>query len=201
MNFFGNTGIDMIEDLSDVSEQGLKNNGIRILSKVEIQSEDELFEIRKYVKPLEARRMGKLMKSSLLSSLEALEKAGVECPDAIVTGTAYGCLENSEKLLMQLKEEGEVMLKPTYFMQSTHNTIGSSIAIKTHCHGYNVTYTQADHSLEWAIRDAVMILKSGAAKTVLVGCHDETSPFFSKLMSQEKMPSVYSLAMVLSCGE
>ena len=197
----GNTGIDMIEDLSDVSEQGLKNNGIRILSKVEIQSEDELFEIRKYVKPLEARRMGKLMKSSLLSSLEALEKAGVECPDAIVTGTAYGCLENSEKLLMQLKEEGEVMLKPTYFMQSTHNTIGSSIAIKTHCHGYNVTYTQADHSLEWAIRDAVMILKSGAAKTVLVGCHDETSPFFSKLMSQEKMPSVYSLAMVLSCGE
>lgn len=193
--------IDNVENVTDVSEPGLRDCGVRILSKVEIQSEDELAEIRKYVKPLEARRMGKLMKSSLLSSLEALEKAGVECPDAIVTGTAYGCLENSEKLLLQLNEEGEVMLKPTYFMQSTHNTIGSNIAIKTHCHGYNVTYTQEGHSLEWAIRDAVMLLKSGAAKTVLVGCHDESTPFFSKLMPQEKVDSVHSLAMVLSCGE
>lgn len=190
-----------IEEIIDGSEQGLAANGIQILSKVEIQSEDELADIRRYVKPLEARRMGKIMKSSLLSSLEALEKAGVECPDAIITGTAYGCLENSEKLLLQMKEEGEVMLKPTYFMQSTHNTIGSNIAIKTHCHGYNVTYTQETHSLEWAIRDAVMLLKSGKAKTVLVGCHDESTPFFSKLMQQENTPSVHSLAMVLSCGE
>ena len=82
------------------------------------------------------------MKSSLLASLEALTQAGIEKPDAIITATEYGCLEHSERLLEQLKDEGEVMLKPTYFMQSTHNTIGGNIAIKTHCHGYNVTYTQ-----------------------------------------------------------
>lgn len=113
---------------------------------------------------MEARRMGKIMKSSLLSSLEALEKAGIATPDAIITGTTYGCLENSEKLLVQLKEEGEEMLKPTYFMQSTHNTIGSNIAIKTHCHGYNITYTQGEDSLDRAIRDAKMLLASGKAK-------------------------------------
>ncbi len=197
----GSTDLGMMDSMMDVSEQGLRDKGIRILSKVDTLPEDDLSEIRKYVKPLEARRMGKLMKSSLLSSLEALEKAGVGCPDAIVTATAYGCLENSEKLLLQLKDEGEVMLKPTCFMQSTHNTIGSNIAIKTHCHGYNVTYTQEAHSLEWAIRDAVMLLKSGAVKTVLVGCHDESTPFFSKLMPQEKSASVHLLAMVLSCGE
>lgn len=56
------------------------------------------------------------------------------------------------------------MLKPTYFMQSTHNTIGSNIAIKTHCHGYNITYTQGEDSLDWAIRDAKMLLASGKAK-------------------------------------
>lgn len=50
-------------------------------------------------------------------------------------------------------------------MQSTHNTIGSNIAIKTHCHGYNVTYTQESHSLEWAIRDAELLLRSGKVKT------------------------------------
>lgn len=177
---------------------------IKVLSKVEINSEEQLTDIRKYVKPLEVRRMGKIMKSSLLSSLEALQRAGIEVPDSIITGTAYGCLENSERLMEQIKEEGEGMLKPTFFMQSTHNTIGSNIAIKTHCHGYNVTYTQESHSLEWAIRDAELLLRSGKVKNVLVECHDESTPLFNTLLEkggEKPLPSIHSIAMVLSCGE
>lgn len=177
---------------------------IKVLSKVEINSEEQLTDIRKYVKPLEVRRMGKIMKSSLLSSLVALQRAGIEVPDSIITGTAYGCLENSERLMEQIKEEGEGMLKPTFFMQSTHNTIGSNIAIKTHCHGYNVTYTQESHSLEWAIRDAELLLRSGKVKNVLVGCHDESTPLFNTLLEksgEKPLPLVHSVAMVLSCGE
>ena len=177
---------------------------IRVLSKVEINSEEELAEIRDYVKPLEARRMGKIMKSSLLSSLKALKLAGLERPDAIITGTALGCLENSEQLLLQIVEEGETMLKPTYFMQSTHNTISSNIAIRTKCHGYNVTYTQDGDSLAWAMRDAELLLRSGKCKTVLVGCHDETTPLFRSLMrrlGEPEQPAVHSIAMVLTCGE
>lgn len=179
-------------------------NEIKILSRVEITSEEELEGIRKYVKPLEVRRMGKIMKSSLLSSMEALAQANIEIPDAIITGTIYGCLEYSELLLEQMKEEGETMLKPTHFMQSTHNTIGSNIAIKTKCHGYNVTYTQGVESLEWAIRDAEMLIKEGKAKTVLVGCHDESTPLFNSLLERdgaEKLPVVHSIAMVLTCGK
>ena len=177
---------------------------IKILSRVEITSEEELEGIRKYVKPLEVRRMGKIMKSSLLSSMEALAQANIEIPDAIITGTIYGCLEYSELLLEQMKEEGETMLKPTHFMQSTHNTIGSNIAIKTKCHGYNVTYTQGVESLEWAIRDAEMLIKEGKAKTVLVGCHDESTPLFNSLLERdgaEKLPVVHSIVMVLTCGK
>ena len=177
---------------------------VKVLSRVELTSEDQLADIRKYVKLLEARRMGKIMKSSLLSSLEALAQAGVDKPDAIITGTMYGCLEYSERLLEQMKEEGETMLKPTYFMQSTHNTIGSNIAIKTHCHGYNVTYTQGTASLSWALRDAEMLLKEGKVKTVLVGCHDESTPLFNSLLKRdgaEEQPSIHAIAMVLSCGE
>lgn len=181
----------------------LEANGVSVVAKAEITSEEQLAAIRNYVKPLEARRMGKIMKSSLLSSLQALEQAGISSPDAIVTGTEYGCLENSELLLEQMKKEGEAMLKPTLFMQSTHNTIGSNIAIKTHCHGYNVTYTQGSRSLEWAVRDACMLLKSGKCKTVLVGCHDESTLLFNALRQKigwQPLPSVHSLAMVLSCG-
>lgn len=188
------------ESTSDI----MRDAKIEVLSKVEITSEEQLTDIRKYVKPLEARRMGKIMKSSLLSSLKALQQAGIEVPDSIITGTAYGCLENSERLLEQIKEEGEGMLKPTFFMQSTHNTIGSNIAIKTHCHGYNVTYTQESHSLKWAIRDAELLLRSGKVKNVLVGCHDESTSLFNTLLEnvgEKPLPSVHSVAMVLSCGE
>ena len=179
-------------------------NSIRIVSKVEITSEDQLAEIREYVTPMEARRMGKIMKSSLLSSLKALKDAGIEKPDAIITGTSMGCLENSERLLLQLIEEGEGSLKPTYFMQSTHNTISSNIAIRLGCHGYNVTYTQDEDSLKWAIRDAEMQLRSGKYKTILVGCHDETTHVFSSIMQrlgESEQPSIHSIAMILTCGE
>ena len=193
---------DTIEDL--LSRSVFENLDLEIVSKVEIDSADQLADIKKYVKPLEARRMGQLMKSSLLSSLEALQQAGIDCPDAVITGTTYGCLENSERLLEEIKTEGEGMLKPTYFMQSTHNTISSNIAIKTHCHGYNVTYTQGNKSLPWAILDAEMLLANGKAKNVLVGWHDESAPFFNRLLEQsgeKPMPGIRSVAMVLKLKE
>ena len=170
------------------------------LARIEISSDENLSEIREFVKPLEARRMGKLMKASLLSSLKALKQAGVDCPDAIITGTSLGCWENTEALLTQIELEGEVMLSPTNFMQSTHNTIGSNIAIRTGCHGYNITYTQCEDSLEWAMRDAYRLLRSGRCKTVLVGCHDETTPLYRSFMDRlgvTGLPSIHSIAIVL----
>ena len=205
-NAFGFGGNDSSLILSAVpvagegSASAISDDDIRVAAKVEITSEEALGEIRNYVKPLEARRMGKIMKSSLLSSLKAMEQAGIEKPDAIITATALGCLENSELLLNQLQEEGEVMLKPTYFMQSTHNTIGSGIAIFTKCHGYNVTYTHGKDSLEWALRDARMLLKSGKAKSVLVGLHDETTPLYRSLMQRigiDNLLPIHSIAIVL----
>ena len=205
--FGGNDSSLIVSSLqSDDTENKhrLQKSFIRIVSKVEITSEDQLTEVRNYVTPMEARRMGKIMKSSLLSSLKALKDAGIEKPDAIITGTSMGCLENSERLLLQLIEEGEGSLKPTYFMQSTHNTISSNIAIRLGCHGYNVTYTQDEDSLKWAIRDAEMQLCSGKYKTILVGCHDETTHVFSSIMQrlgESEQPSIHSIAMILTCGE
>lgn len=204
---FGGNDSSLIFSRSAIAnkETGFGNaDDITVLAQVEITDESELEEIRNYVKPLEARRMGKIMKSSLLSSLKALEIAGIDTPDAIITATAWGCLDYSERLLKQLQEEGEVLLKPTYFMQSTHNTIGSNIAIRLKCHGYNVTYTHGAKSLEWAIRDAKLLLQSGKYKTVLVGVHDEVTPMMRSLMERlgmKVMPSsFYSKAIVMSCG-
>lgn len=177
---------------------------IKVAARVEITDEAALTEIKNYVKPMEARRLGRILKSALLSSLKALEEAGVETPDAIITATSLGCLENSVQLLNQLRDEGEEGLKPTWFMQSTHNTIGSTVAIHTGCHGYNATYTHGEDSLRWALADAEMLIRSGRARSVLVGLHDETTPEFCDIMSRlgkRDLKPLHSIAMVLTCGE
>ena len=209
-NSFGFGGNDSSLILSRQATSGgndisFKDIGVTVAAEVEITDEAQLADIRDYVKPLEARRMGRIMKSSLLSSLRALEQAGIKKPDAIITTTMWGCLDYSERLLEQLRDEGEVLLKPTYFMQSTHNTIGSNIAIRLGCHGYNVTYAHVGTSLEWALRDAHLLLQSGRYHSVLVGLHDEMTPLLRSLLEREGIPmipsSIYSRAIVLTCGE
>ncbi len=182
----------------------ISDEDIHIVAQREVVSEEQLSEIFKYVKPLEARRMGNLMKASLLTALQVLSDARVAKPDAIIMGTGYGCVENSEKLLHQMIDEEEALLKPTYFMQSTHNTICSTVAIKTQAHGYNVTYTQGQQSLDWAIRDAKRLLKTGRYKTILVGCNDEATPLFQSLFSRlgyQDIKKIHSISILLTCGK
>ena len=177
---------------------------IKELSRVEITDEASIQEIKDFISPLEARRMGKLLKSSLLTSLKALRQGGIERPDAIITATALGCQENSERLLEQLASEGEVMLKPTYFMQSTHNTLSSNIAIRTKSHGYNVTFSHGQASLEWALRTARLLLSTGQYRHVLVGLHDESTPLYRSLqqrLDESPTPSIHSLSLLLTCGK
>jgi len=93
------------------------------------------------IPPLVARRLSGVLKRALLTSLVALQRSGIQQPQAIITGTAMGCVVETEKFLTELATDGEGSLKPTNFIHSTHNTISSLIAIHTHCHSYNSTYT------------------------------------------------------------
>ena len=156
--------------------------------------------LRQYISAGEARRMSLLMKASTLSSMRALRKAGLECPDAIITATAYGMLETSEKFLTDMLEQGEETLSPTLFMQSTHNTLSSAIAIRLKCHGYNMTYSQGSDSLRWALRDAKRLIATGKARTVLVGLHDEATPTLQNIfrrMGKPVPPRLYSRSIIL----
>lgn len=173
----------------------------QVVGEALIEDFDQLQEMSEYLSPGEARRMGKLLKAATVTSLKALRQAGVERPDAIITATAFGMLETSEKFLLDMLENGEETLSPTLFMQSTHNTIGSSIAIRTKCHGYNVTYTQGKDSLQWALRDARRLIETGRATTVLVGCHDEATPTLQDLFRRMGKPvpaMLYSRSIVLT---
>ncbi len=159
---------------------------IYVLSAKQVSRQQPLDEanFKKYVSPIEARRMGKILKRALVTSKEALEAAELETIDAIITGTGYGCIENTELFLNALSTEGEQLLKPTYFMQSTHNTISSLVAIKTPNHGYNVTYAHKGISFDSALQDAWWQFKLGKINTALVGGHDEMTETFAHILKK-----------------
>ena len=136
-------------------------------------------DFKQFISAGDARRMGKLLKRALATSLSALQEGGIENPDAIITGTGFGSIENTELFLDALVREGEQLLKPTQFMQSTHNTASSLIGIHTRCHGYNSTYSQKGFSFDSALYDAWMQFRIGRINSALVGSHDEMSPVFS----------------------
>lgn len=177
-------------------------SGIKSVKVAEsvIDDVEQLKDSREFISPIESRRMGKLMKAVTLTSMRALKEAGIECPDAIIASTAQGMLETSVTFLDDIDFNGEQLLKPTLFMQSTHNTLGSSIAIRTKCHGYNITYSQGDRSFELAMHDAERLISTGKAKSVLVGYHEESIPLyqeFAKIQGRPIPKLIYSKSIVL----
>ena len=107
------------------------------------------------------------------AAMECLQEAKVDKPDAIVTGTAYGCLEDTAVFLSRMVEFKEELLTPTAFIQSTHNTIGAQIGLMLQCNNYNNAFVHRGNSFESALLDAMMLINDDEAQNVLVGGIDE----------------------------
>lgn len=130
------------------------------------------------------RRMSRIIRMGAAAGLACLQKAGVKEPDAIVTGTAYGCLEDTGLFLTSLIERKEEMLQPGPFIQSTHNTVGAQIALMLQCTRYNNTFVHRGFSFENALLDASMLLEDGEAETVLTGGVDEITDISHELLTR-----------------
>jgi len=166
---------------------------VYIRSVVKLGPEDPDF--REVIAPLEARRMGRLLKRAVWCYTKALQESGVQMPDAIITATDYGCMENSEAFLTGVLNPESAAMSPTKFMQSTHNTIGSLIAIRLGCKGYNATYSHTGCSFLSALEDAMMQLQLGDIQTALVGWFDERT----SAMDDSQLPGTeHAVALVLS---
>ncbi|MEO6306099.1 MAG: beta-ketoacyl synthase chain length factor [Bacteroidia bacterium] len=129
-----------------------------------------------YIPANTIRRTSHILKMGISAGLMCLRKTGKEQTDAIVVGTAMGCFEDTDKFLRSIGDNNESMLTPTSFIQSTHNTVAGQLALLTKCHGYNFTYVHQNLSFEYALLDAMLLLKDGEAETVLVGGVDELIP-------------------------
>ena len=137
-----------------------------------------------YIDAKSIRRMSRIIKMGTAAAMQCLQEAGVQNPDAIVMGTAYGCLEDTGIFMKKMVEQQEEMLTPTAFIQSTHNTIGAQIALLLQCHNYNNTFVHRGFSFESALLDAMMLLEENAAVTVLAGAADEITDYSHSILSR-----------------
>lgn len=149
------------------------------LSEVSInETENVLFanqpSYKEFIAPAAIRRMAKGVKMGIAASAKALKEANVTMPDAIITGTGMGCVEDSEKFLKAIIDNNEEFLTPTSFIQSTHNTVGGQIALGLQCKSYNFTYVNGAVSFETALLDAKMQIENEEANSILIGGIDET---------------------------
>ena len=128
------------------------------------------------------RRMSRVVKMGVGAAMDVLNRFGGGARiDAVVTATGLGCLTDSEKFLRNMIENGEQLLNPTPFIQSTFNTVGAQVALLCKNHSYNMTYAHRGRSFECALLDAVMLIREGSARNVLLGAFDEMTPTLHRI--------------------
>ncbi len=137
-----------------------------------------------FISPVLSRRMSRIIKRSIVASQICLQDAGCEMPEAIISGTGLGCIEETEKFLLSMIEQKELFLQPTHFIQSTHNTISSQIAMFLKCYSYNNTYSHLGTSFESALFDAFLQISIQQINNALVGGYDEMTPDYKNMLSK-----------------
>ncbi len=168
-----------IHSIASISHQNsFRNEGFSKNLKV-LNEENELIspDYKEILPPTALRRLSTILKIGMTAAIEC--QSEIEY-DAIVVGTALGCLQDTEKFLVTIETATSDVLSPTAFIQSTHNTIGGSISLSLKNHGYNMTHTQNALSFEVSLIDAILLLKEDK-ENVLLGAADEKIEFLKNL--------------------
>jgi len=138
----------------------------------------------RWIDSKQLRRMSRVIRMGVASGFTALQEAGIKVPDAIITGTGYGCKDDTGIFIRKMIENDETALNPTPFIQSIHNSIGSQIGLLLQARGYNQTYSHGAISFETALMDALMTLDEYQEKNLLVGGVDEITELSQRIINR-----------------
>ena len=139
------------------------------------------FEPRDYMSPRAYRRMSRISRLAVSSSVEALndsglnlENMGKECI-AVIVGTSYGSSSHVEDFFVSLLKDGPRGAQPFLFPETVPNAAASHIAMFHGITGPNTTFCQNEISAENAMLYARNLLLQDIVDVVLVGGADELS--------------------------
>lgn len=182
-----------IHKISSISHQDTFNKSFK-LDELEILDENsELIspEYKNIINPSSLRRLSPILRMSLVNAINCSNELEF---DAIIVGTALGCLLDTEKFLNIILSSESETLSPTSFIQSTHNTIGGQISLYLKNHAYNMTFTQNSLSFEVSLIDGISCLNEDK-NNVLIGASDEKIDFLN-LIKQSLLKHKYPLTNI-----
>lgn len=157
-----------------------------------------------FLNPVMARRMGRVIKMGMASAMICMKDAKLNLPDAIIVGTALGCLGDTEKFLKAIIADEEQFLTPTSFIQSIQNSVSAQIALQLNCTGHNFTFAHKGFSFESALLDALLLIAENDSENILVGGIDEMTVhnyFFYDKLNHWKKEKINSLSLFKSGTE
>ncbi len=140
------------------------------------------FEPRDYMSPRIYRRMSRISRMAVSSSVEALNNSELDLEGldktriAVILGTAYGSSSRVEDFFVSLLRDGPRGAQPFLFPETVPNAPASHIAMFHGITGPNSTFCQNDISAENAMLYARNLLLGNIVDVVLVGGADELSP-------------------------
>lgn len=146
---------------------------------------------KEFIQPIQLRRMGRVLRMGVTAAAQCLKAAGVDVPDAIITGTGLGLVQDTEKFLTSVLENDEKYLNPTSFIQSTHNTVGAHIAVMLKCNSYNCTYVHSNISFESALLDSHMQIAENPEMNILLGGLDEMTESYYRISDRAGLWNKY----------
>lgn len=135
-------------------------------------------DIAKFMDPVRARRMTRHTRMGLMAAINALQRAGIEQPGAIIVATGDGCKDSVARFLDNMIDHDETVANPTAFIGSTHNSLAGQIAMALNSNAYNYTYLQRGSSFPTALLDALLKVQEEGEHNILVGAADVTTPDF-----------------------
>jgi len=161
------TGLGMISPQDSLKAEN--SNGFVKLKDFHCMEPD----YKEFIPPSKARRMSRILKFSYVSAKIALEQSGLEKPQMINVATGLGCLKDTSLFLQDIILSNESVLKPTPFINSTHNTIAGLLAITYQTKGQNFTFSHTEFNFEHALLDSMIRMQEDNISDILLGGVDE----------------------------
>ena len=147
------------------------------------------------------RRMARIQRMAFDAAYSAIGRAGRSSVDGIFSSTALGCLEDTERFLLEMDENRGTLLSPLPFMRSTHNTMAGQLAMLAGVRGPNITFSHGLFGLHAAFIQARLHLLEHPDQHVLVLAVDERTPLLSAIvpaLQEGTVPGEGAEAFVLS---
>jgi 3-oxoacyl-[acyl-carrier-protein] synthase II len=141
----------------------------------------EDFDPRQFMSPGVYRRMSRISRMAVASSVEALKDSGLILDTidreriAVIMGTSYGSSSHVEDFYISLLKYGPRGAQPFLFPETVPNAPASHIAMFHGITGPNTTFCQNEISAENAILYAQNLLLQNQVDVALVGGADELS--------------------------